>query len=39
MPLKLVPKIEGGRQPENSFYEARITLIPNWTKIQQRKKL
>ena len=36
--LKLFQKIAEEGKPPNSFYEATITLIPNQTKMQQKKK-
>ena len=36
--LKLFQKIAEGKLP-NSFYEATITLIPNQTKMPQKRKL
>ena len=37
--FKLFHKIETEGSLPNSFYEATITLIPNYTKIQQRKRI
>ena len=36
--LKLFQKIAEEGKLSNSFYEATITLIPNLTKMQQKKK-
>ena len=36
--LKLFQKITEEDKLSNSFYEATITLIPNLTKMQQKKK-